>query len=107
MTSCKQGRAGQNQSLTLHFSQPLATNPPAPAIKRYGYAYHEDYGSPKTDPATVAPGKISVSQDGRDLTIELKLTAGQIHEIDLSGLKARDGQPLEGKKLYYQAAKVL
>ncbi|BCU75807.1 hypothetical protein [Luteolibacter sp. LG18] len=105
--SCKQGKAAQSQTLTLHLSQPLDSTPPSIAIQRYGYAYHEDYGSPKTDPATVDPDSVMVSKDGRDLTITLKLTAGQIHELDLSKLKSRDGQPLEGKKVYYQAAKVL
>lgn len=105
--SCKQGKAEQNQTLTLHFSQPLESNSPALMIKRYGYAYHANYGSPKTGAATVAPENVTVSEDGRDLVISLNLTAGQVHEIDLSQLKARDGQSLEGKKVYYQAAKVL
>ncbi|MGC4014965.1 MAG: hypothetical protein QM755_10690 [Luteolibacter sp.] len=105
--SCKQGKAAQDQTLTLHFSQPLENTPPAIAIQRYGYAYHEDYGSPKTNPATVDPESISVSKDGRDLTVQLKLATGQIHALDLSKLKSRDGQALEGKKVYYQAAKTL
>lgn len=107
VTSCKQAKAGDNPILTLRFSQPLAETPPEIAVQRYGYAYHQDYGSPKTDPATVTPERVSVSEDRRSVVIELKLTAGQVHELDLTKLKSRDGQALEGGKVYYQAAKVL
>lgn len=104
--SVKLAKSGDHQAFTLRFNRPVKAPSAAPAIDVFGYKYHKDYGSPKTDEARLPAGAFSVSADGRELTLETTAKEGLIHRIDLSGLQSADGATIEGRLLYYQAARL-
>lgn len=106
VTSCHLGKKDSQQQLTLTFSQILADNLKAPAIKRYRYNYYPNYGSPKEDEAKVPVTKIELMEDQKTLVLTLEIKKGFLHELDLSQLVSQIDQPLEGQRLYYNAVEI-
>ncbi|GHC60138.1 large multi-functional protein [Roseibacillus persicicus] len=106
VTSCKLGKEGDHQTFTLTFSQALADDPESPAIKRWRYHYHAKYGSDKVDTTNVPVRGHHLSPDGKTLTLTLDVAKGYLHELDLTGLRSKTDQEIEGSRLYYQAVEV-
>jgi len=75
-------------------------------LNRFNYLYHEEYGSPKVDEATVEITKREKIGDGREWLLSAVPKLGAIHRFDLGGLKSEGGKTLEGKSLYYQASEL-
>jgi glucose/arabinose dehydrogenase len=72
------------------------------AMKAYTYIYQPGYGSPEVDALTPRVRVSAVSADG--LTVDLQvepLTRGHVHELSLSGVRDRAGQPLVHSVGYY------
>jgi glucose/arabinose dehydrogenase len=104
--SVKLEKAGEQQALRITFSQPVKSGAAGVKVKRFGYLYHQGYGSPKTDEAEVAIEGAKANDDGRELILPLTAKEGAIHQVDLSSLRDAAGTALEGKVLYYQATKL-
>lgn len=102
VTGMKLEKTPDGHAFRISFSQPL---PSVNSIRlnRFSYRYHEEYGSPKVDEATVEITKREKTGDGRQWLLTTTPKAGAIHRFDLSGLRSVDGKALEGKALYYQA----
>ncbi|MGJ8726159.1 MAG: hypothetical protein ACSHYB_16505 [Roseibacillus sp.] len=106
VTSCKLSKDGDEQKLTLTFSQPLADDPESPPITRYRYQYHAKYGSPKTDPSSVPVTSLYPGENNKTLELTLEVRKGYLHEIDLSQFRSQANHPLEGQRLYYHAVEI-
>jgi hypothetical protein len=106
VTAVKLAKSGDRHVLAITLSQPADPKSVAPKVDRFGFRYHKEYGSPKTDQAVVETGAPALSADGKRIEIPLTATAGLIHRIDLAGLRSADGAPLDGKLLYYQATRL-
>lgn len=104
--SVKLAKSGDHQVFSIRFNRPVKAPSGAPAIDVFGYSYHQDYGSPKTDQASLPVSGFSMGADKRELRLECSARPGLIHRIDLSGLKSEDGAALEGGLLYYQASRL-
>ncbi len=91
---------------TLTFTHPLdpasVAADSAIAFRRYRYAYHRAYGSPRLDEAPIAVTAHRLSTDNRSLAVDLAdLTPGFVYQLDLKGLRSTDGLPLANPTLYY------
>ena len=104
--SVKLSKSGDHQVFTIHFNRPVKAPSSAPLIDAFNYLYHKDYGSPKTEESRLPVSAFSLSTDGQVLKLECSARAGLIHRIDLSGIQAEDGGPIEGRLLYYQATRL-
>ncbi len=104
--SVKLSKSGDHQAFTIRFNRPVKAPAAAPLIDVFGYKYHKEYGSPKTDEARLPVSALALSADGRELKVEATVRAGLIHRIDLSGLQSSDGKAIEGRLLYYQATRL-
>jgi hypothetical protein len=103
--SVKLEKAGAGHVLRIAFSQPVTAGTEGVKANRFGYRYHQAYGSPKTDEAPLAVTGAKGADD-RELVVGLEVKEGAIHRLDLSSLRAAGGMELEGKTLYYQASRL-
>ncbi|WP_266366862.1 PQQ-dependent sugar dehydrogenase [Tellurirhabdus rosea] len=72
------------------------------AFKRYYYEYHEAYGSKQFDVQPVPVRSAQLSADGRTVSLTLaELKPGYIHELVLGDLRARTGQKLNSRLVFY------
>ena len=90
----------------LTFTKPLrrATAQPDTAYQftRYYYEYHREYGSDRMDVQSVDVADVDVSGDGRRVSVSLdELVPGYVYQLDLKGLRGRDGTPVAHPTLYY------
>lgn len=77
-------------------------------FKRYYYRDSIDYGSPRHDESPVAVTGVTVSADGRRVSLKLaELRAGYIHQLDVDGVRAEDGTPLVNGIGYYTVNQLL
>lgn len=106
VTAVKLAKSGERHVLAITLSQPADPKSVAAKVDRFGFRYHKEYGSPKTDQAKVETGAPVLSADGKRIEIPLAATAGLIHRIDLSALRSTSGAELDGKLLYYQATRL-
>ena len=106
VTAVKLEKGGDGPVLRISFSLPVAAGAGGVKVDRFSYRYHQEYGSPKIDEATVKTGTPVLGKDGRELTIPLEAERGAIHRVDLGGLRAAGDTGLEGKVLYYQASEL-
>lgn len=71
-------------------------------MKRYTYLYHSNYGSDEIDSRDLEIRSAVVSQDG--LSVDLEVSGLQeiyVHELNASGVRSVDGNPLLHKKAFY------
>lgn len=106
VVSCHVVKAAKGQEMHIRLSQPVAATLPNIAVERYDYLYHQDYGSPQIGKAAVPVENAKVSADGLEITLPMEMKEGFIHQVDLTPLVSKEGSPLEGKLLYYQASKL-
>src|ERR1051326_855251 len=90
----------------LTFTEPVdpatASSPGSYKMETYTYIYQASYGSPEVDktPATIKTALVSKSGLNVRLVID-GLQEGHIHELDLSGVRSANAQPLLHKAAYY------
>lgn len=73
-------------------------------ISRFRFYYHVEYGSPWIDEAELPVGALRVSEDRRQVELDLAgLAAGFVYEIDVPGLRTAAGSPLANPLAYYTA----
>ena len=70
-------------------------------VERWGYHYHPNYGSGKTNHKKEQPLKTSVSPDGLGVHIEVPLETERVYKIILNGLAAKDGSTPANKVAWY------
>ena len=92
----------------IEFTKPVTqesiTAENALKIKSYYFKYHRAYGSPQVDQQPALPESMSLSSDGKTLSVRLKsedLKAGYVYEMDFDGLKTSEGQGMLNTKLCY------
>ena len=92
----------------IEFTKPVTqesiTAENALTIKSYYFKYHRAYGSPQVDQQQALPESMSLSADGKTLSVRLKsedLKAGYVYEMDFDGLKTSEGQGILNTKLCY------
>ena len=62
-------------------------------FSRYFFEYRRAYGSPRSDEMPVEIKEISISEDGRQVEIELsELKAWHIHEVKIQNLISQTGE---------------
>jgi hypothetical protein len=90
----------------LVFTKPVdeatAHPPEAYAFQHYHYHYYRRYGSPQVEVTPVQPARIEISPDGYKVKLVLpELIRGKVYEIQVRGVRARDGSPLLHDTAYY------
>ena len=85
----------------LVFTKPLDPATAARAgdysVFHYYYRYHGEYGSPKTDVTPVRIEEVSISRDGRRVSLRLldPLVPGRVYELRPGRrIRSQDGEPL-------------
>jgi len=83
----------------LTFTKPVdresASSPEAYSVSHYYYLYHGQYGSPKTDITPVKVTGVTVSGDGRRVSLSLeKLIPGRVYELRPGRIRGADGSTL-------------
>jgi hypothetical protein len=90
----------------LTFTQPVnteaAANPLSYSFKHYYYEYHAAYGSNQFDVTPIKVTDVTLSPDKKTVSISLEqLKAGYIYELNLTGITAQNGTPLQNKLICY------
>jgi hypothetical protein len=90
----------------LTFTQPVdeATAKDAASYKmrEYTWEWREGYGGPEVDEVIPKIEVTKVAADGKSVHLKITpLTKGHVHQLDLPGLKNKDGQPLLHPVGYY------
>ena len=101
----------QSMSLTkngfdLTFTKPIdkvaAADPKTWSLLHWHIIYHHDYGSPEADKTPAKITSISVSEDGKRVSLSLsELLIGKVYDLTVNGLKAADGAELKNVNAYY------
>ncbi len=77
-------------------------------FKRYYYEYHQAYGSKQFDVQDVAIKNISLSANGKEVSIELaEMKAGYVYELKLDNLVSAQNQQLMNTLICYSLNKLL
>ncbi len=101
----------QSMSLTksgfdLTFTKPIdkvaAADSKTWSLLHWHIIYHHDYGSPEADKTPAKITTISVSEDGKRVSLALsELLTGKVYDLTVNGLKAADGTELKNVNAYY------
>lgn len=96
----------QEDGFELVFTEPVAAASAAALdsykMETYTYIYQSSYGSPEVDQTKPQIEKAVVSPDGLRVRLYLDvLQIGHVHELKLSGLRSRAGNPLLHDTAYY------
>ena len=87
---------------TLPVDAATATAPASYALSSYTHIYHEGYGSPEVDQTTPRVTRAEVAADRRSVHLTVDgLVLGHVHEMDLAGIRAEQGDALLHTKAYY------
>ncbi len=79
-----------------------AARPESYAMTSYTYIYHQKYGSPEVDVQPVVIASATPLEDGKSVRLRCEgLRAGYVHELDFSGMRARDGEAIKHPTGYY------
>ncbi len=71
-------------------------------FSHYFYEYSQRYGSPQMGVTPVVVKTVTVSEDGKTVSIGLGgIVARQIYQLDFAGLKSEDGMPMSHGMLCY------
>ena len=96
---------------TITFTKPVdpavAKEAKSYLVERWGYDYHPRYGSGKTNHKKEAPTKVTVSDDGRSVHLEVPLEAERVYKIILNGYKAKDGASMANNMAWYTLNRLL
>ncbi len=68
----------------------------------YTHVYQAGYGSPEVDHTTPQVVEAIVSEDGRQVRLEIQgLVEGHVHDFDLPAIRSADGEKLVHVNAYY------
>lgn len=88
----------------LTFTKPVKRDSAGSAkwrMQSYTYEYHADYGGPEIEAKELAV-RATLAEDGLAAELEIEdLRAGFIHELQVTGLLANDGEALAHDTAYY------
>lgn len=95
-----------SKGFDLTFTQPLnnetAANPLSYSFKHYFYEYHAAYGSNQFDVTPIKVTNVALSSDKKTVSLTLEqLKPGYIYELNLIGITAQNGAPLQNKLICY------
>ena len=95
----------------LTFTHPVdvtaASNPKVYGFKHYYYEYHRAYGSKQFDVQPVEVTGVTVSPDGRRVSLKLaRMTPGYVYEMRVDGVRAADGSELINRLVCYTLNKL-
>ena len=95
----------------IHFTKPLdpktAKDPANYKVSTFTHIYHGGYGGPEVDQTTPKVKSVKLSEDKLTANITLsEFSKGHVHELDLSGIRDSDQQPLLHKDAYYTVNEV-
>ncbi|HEY8483250.1 MAG TPA: plastocyanin/azurin family copper-binding protein [Longimicrobiales bacterium] len=89
-------------TFTLPVDRRTAGDPASYRVSGFTYRYHSAYGSPVINQQTHPVRAVVVSEDGRRARLVVDgLRLGYIHEIQMSGVRSENGQPLLHDVAYY------
>jgi hypothetical protein len=72
------------------------------SMTSYTYLYHQKYGSPETDVQPVVITSATLLDDGRSVRLHCAgLREGYVHELSVTGIRSREGEPLGQSIGYY------
>lgn len=71
-------------------------------VSSFTYFYHSAYGCPEIDTRAEKVGRLSLSADGRTLSVELEgLRKGRVYEIRVDGIRNTQGETVLHPEAYY------
>ena len=71
-------------------------------VQRYYYAYHSDYGSPQMDVTMVPVKSVSVSDDGKRVSLILpEMRKGYVYDLTITDMASEEGVELVNNRLFY------
>jgi hypothetical protein len=71
-------------------------------IQSYTYEYHPDYGGPDIDVKELTVKAGDLSPDGLSIKLAVEnLREGFVHELNITGLISKEGEPLVHTVAYY------
>lgn len=71
-------------------------------MKTFTYIYQSAYGSPEVDATTPKITKVEVGKDGKSVRLWVDgLQEGHIHDLNATGVRSTEGQPLLHSQAYY------
>jgi hypothetical protein len=80
------------------------SNPDHFLTKIYTYKYQQGYGSPQVSKENRKPAQISVSDDGKKVSLTYdEMTPRRVYEFNLSSLLTADGGKLANSLVAYHA----
>jgi hypothetical protein len=87
----------------LSFTEPVDVKDTAQfRFSRYYYLYHKKYGSDQIDHQPVPVTDMSMSKDGKTVSLSLaELKPGYIYELKLGNILSKKGKPLQNKIICY------
>lgn len=71
------------------------------SAQQWHYHYHQKYGSPKVDLASLDVSSVSLSDDGRSVEVNMPLHAGKVVEIAFDAVKSYTGRSVSTGKVFY------
>jgi len=90
----------------LEFTRPLSLEAASKVenyqFQRYKYAYHKDYGSPQLDKQKVAVKKLEVSEDRKQVILELEeMLPAYVYDLSIQNVSSEKGVRLKNNRLFY------
>ncbi len=90
----------------LTFTKPVdravGSKPESYQMTTYTHVYQAGYGSPEVDHTTPQVVEAIVSEDGRQVRLEIQgLVEGHVHDFDLPAIRSADGEKLVHVNAYY------
>ena len=90
----------------LTFTEPVdvesAKNAASYTMREYTWEWREQYGGPEVDEVVPKIEVVSVGKDSKSIHLKITpLTKGHVHELNLPGLKSKDGKSLLHPTGYY------
>jgi cytochrome c5 len=95
-----------DRGFAVHFTAPMdaakLADPRHYRVERFRYLYHPAHGSPRVDVARVDVTEATSRHGGRAVELTLDaLEPGFIYRLEIDGLTARDGRPVQNPLAYY------
>ena len=98
---------GFDLTLTMPVDPAFAADPEMYRLQRYYYRYHAEYGSPKTDVRGVPVQSVTISEEGRLISLRIEsLEEGLIYELHPQGLRSATGERLATRFVAYTLNKL-
>jgi hypothetical protein len=96
----------KSDGFELTFTEPVdvdsAKNAESYKMREYTWEWREQYGGPEVDEVIPKIEVVSVGTDAKSVHLKITpLTKGHVHQLDLPGLKSKDGKPLLHPAAYY------